>query len=82
MYFVPSTKNDHVQFNANGTMSGSAFPDFKLYTFKDSVTIKMTSADRTRYEDYIYKIKDDTLTLGLAGPTICIEGCAVELVKD
>lgn len=82
MYFVPSTKNDHVQFNTDGSMSGTAFPDFKLYAIKDSITVKMTSADRTKYEDYYYKIKGDTLTLGMAGPMICIEGCAVELVKE
>jgi hypothetical protein len=82
MYFVPATGDDHVQFNSDGTMTGSAFSDFKLYTVKDSVTIKMTSADQAKYENYFYKIKGDTLTLGMAGPIICIEGCAVTLVKE
>jgi hypothetical protein len=82
MYFVPASGNDQALFNADGSMSGSAFPNFKLYTVKDSVTIKMTSADKATYENYIYKIKSDTLTLGLAGPIVCTEGCAVVLVKE
>jgi len=82
MYFVPANGSDHVQFNADGTMDGSAFPQFKNYAFKDTITIRMTSANGATYEDYFYKIKGDTLTLGMAGPIICIEGCAVQLVKE
>jgi len=82
MYFVAASGTDYVSFNTDGTLVGSAFPDYKLYTIKDTVTLKMTSADETTYENYFYKIKHDTLTLGLAGPNICIEGCAVVLVKQ
>jgi len=82
MYFVAASGTDYVSFNTDGTLVGSAFPDYKLYTIKDTVTLKMTSVDETTYENYFYKIKHDTLTLGLAGPNICIEGCAVVLVKQ
>jgi hypothetical protein len=82
MYFVAASATDYVSFNTDGTLVGSAFPDYKLYTVKDTITLKMTSADESTYENYFYKIKHDTLTLGLAGPNICIEGCAVILVKE
>lgn len=82
MYFVPASGNDQVQFYTDGTMSGSAFPDFKRYTVKDTLTISMTSADKTTYENYFYKINGDTLKLGLAGPILCVEGCAVVLLKE
>jgi hypothetical protein len=82
MYFVAASGKDYVAFNTDGTLGGTAFFNYKYFTVKDTVTIHMTSADNAAYEDYYYAIKHDTLTLGLAGPTICIEGCAVVLVKE
>jgi hypothetical protein len=82
MYFVPANGKDYVVFNNDGTLSGTAFPTFSYYTVKDTVSLNMTNADHVTYENYLYKISHDTLTLGLAGPINCIEGCAVVLVKD
>ncbi|MDB5135729.1 MAG: hypothetical protein JWP37_2332 [Mucilaginibacter sp.] len=82
MYFVPDNGNHYAQFNTDGTITGSAFPDEVYYKIKDSITITMTKADKITYEDYYYKIKQDSLTLGPAGPIVCIEGCSIKLIKD
>ncbi|MFI5160388.1 MAG: hypothetical protein ACHQHN_03885 [Sphingobacteriales bacterium] len=82
MYFVAASGNDYATFNTDGTLSGTAFPNYKYFTVQDTVKIRMASADQATYEDYFYAIKHDTLTLGMAGPYICIEGCAVVLVKQ
>jgi hypothetical protein len=82
MYFVAASGTDYVAFNTDGTLGGTAFSNYKYFTVKDTVTIHMASADKATYEDYYYAIKHDTLTLDLAGPNICIEGCAVVLVKE
>jgi hypothetical protein len=81
-YLAVASGKDYAEFNMDGTMDGTAFPDYKLYIVKDSVTINMTSTDKVKYENYVYKIKGDTLTLGPAGPIYCIEGCAVVLLKQ
>jgi len=82
MYFVPDNGNHYVEFNANGAMSGPAFPDFTHYAIKDSVTLNMTKTDKTTYENYYFTIKIDTLTLSPTGPLVCVEGCDVKLVKE
>jgi hypothetical protein len=82
MYFVPANGKDYVVFNNDGTLSGTAFPNYAYYTVKDTASLNMTNADNVTYENYYYKISHDTLTLGPAGPLVCIEGCAVILVKD
>jgi hypothetical protein len=82
MYFVAANGKNYAEFYTDGRIGGTAFPDYRLYTIKDSVTVNMTSADKAKYENYIYKIKGDTLTLGLAGPAYCIEGCAIVLLKQ
>ncbi len=81
-YFVPDNNKDYATFNADGTIGGTAFSTFKYFTVKDTITIHMTSADKAIYEDYYYAIKHDTLTMGPAGPNICIEGCSVILLKE
>jgi hypothetical protein len=81
-YFVPDNNKDYVTFNTDGTLGGTAFSGFKFYTVKDTVTINMTQADMITYENYYYKIKGDSLSLSPAGPSICIEGCEVKLVKE
>lgn len=81
-YFVPDNNKDYATFNADGTIGGTAFSGYKYFTVKDTVTIHMTSANKATYEDYYYAIKHDTLTMGPAGPNICIEGCSVILVKE
>jgi hypothetical protein len=81
-YFVADNNKDYATFNADGTIGGTAFSGYKYFTVKDTVTIHMTSADQATYEDYYYTIKHDTLTMGPAGPSVCIEGCSVILVKE
>lgn len=71
---------DYAQFKDNLTIGGTAFPDYLTYVFKDSVTVTMTKADRSSYENYRYTIKGDTLVMSPAGPLYCIEGCAVKFV--
>ena len=82
MYFVPSYSNDYVDFNTDGSMSGSAFPEFKSYAVKDTVKISLIQTDMVTHADYYYKIKGDSLNLSPAGPPFCIEGCALVLVKQ
>lgn len=83
MYYVPASGNDKVEFKSDGTMSGSAFPDFVSYTIKtDSVTITMTKTEVADYQNYLCHIVNDTLKMSPGGPAICIEGCVVELVKE
>jgi hypothetical protein len=82
MYWVKATNTTYAQFNTNGTLSGTAFADFNQYVIKDSVTIMLTKADKTQYENYRYKIKGDSLTMSPNGPVYCIEGCAMQFIKD
>jgi hypothetical protein len=82
MYFVPAENVDYVVFNSNGSVDGSAFPGLVFYTLKDNVTIHLTKTDKTTYVDYRSGIKNDTLTMSLAGPVYCIEGCAIKLIKE
>jgi hypothetical protein len=82
MYFVQASGKDHVDFNTDESMDGSAFPDFTFYTLTDSVTIKMTKGDKAVYQDYRYTINGDSLSMSPAGPTFCIEGCVIKLVKE
>ncbi|HTE01492.1 MAG TPA: hypothetical protein VK668_19530 [Mucilaginibacter sp.] len=82
LYFVPADGKDHASFNTDGALDGSAFPGYKFYTLKDSVTIKITKADKAIYQDYFYNIHGDTLSMSPAGPVFCIEGCVIKLVKE
>jgi len=82
MYFIPASGKDHVDFNTDKSMDGSAFPDFKFYTLKDSVTIKIAKEDTAIYQNYRYTINGDSLSMSPAGPTFCIEGCVIKLVKE
>ncbi|MBK0380578.1 hypothetical protein [Mucilaginibacter segetis] len=82
MYWVPATNNNEfLQLMENGAMTWTSTPDYTMYMLKDSTTLTMTNAANTKYENYIYKIKGDTLSLGAAGPVICIEGCSIQFVK-
>ena len=81
-YWVPAANNnDYIQFKANGTVAGTILTDYSVYVIKDSVTLTVTSADKSKYEDYRYRLTSDSLTMSPIGPTICIEGCAIQLVK-
>ncbi|WPU93264.1 hypothetical protein SNE25_28490 [Mucilaginibacter sabulilitoris] len=82
MYWVKATNVSYALFNTDGTLDGTAFNDFKFYTLKDSVTLTLNKADKTEYEDYRYNIKGDSLTMSPLGPVICIEGCAMQFIKE
>ncbi|RWY47965.1 hypothetical protein [Mucilaginibacter gilvus] len=85
-YFVPATNsNGYLQLNADASMYWK-LPDnstgsYVKYTVLDSVKLKLSSADGKEYEDYYYKIKGDSLSLGMAGPIVCYEGCSEHFVK-
>jgi hypothetical protein len=80
-YWVKATTTTYALFNADGTLGGTAFNNFKLYTITDSVTLTLTTEDKTKYENYRYTIKGDSLTMSPTGPIVCIEGCAVQFIK-
>lgn len=81
-YFTPAKNNkNYLQLNADGTMVWTQADFYKKYSLKDSVTITMTYADGSNYEDYYYRIKGDSLSLGPKGPIVCIEGCSDYFVK-
>ena len=81
-YWVKATDNKGVTFEDNGNLGGTFFTDYNKYVVKDSVTIKMyASADTTKYENYYYTLKHDTLTVSPREPFMCIEGCSYLFVK-
>lgn len=82
-YFVPATKStDYLQLNTDGTMDWTTSTEYKKYTLKDSVTLVMTHADGSNYQNYYYHIKGDSLSIGPNGPVYCFEGCSFKFVKS
>lgn len=81
MYFVPTNDNNNVEFTTNNTMAGSAFPGYIYYTIQDSTTLRLTKQDNQTYEDYFFKLNEDTLTMS-DKTHICIEGCAIKFVRE
>ena len=82
-YYVPvNDYSSYVIFNTDGSVGGTAFGTFTQYSLKDSVTIYMVTADKSKYENYRYRIRHDTLTMSPAGPTFCIEGCSTLFIKQ
>lgn len=77
---VPKKDVKHVEFKADGALSGDAFPDYISYTIKDSVTISMTHKNQS-IQNYTYRFEDDKLSMSPAGPMICIEGCGSRFEK-
>ena len=80
-FWQPAADNVYVQFNINGIITGNAFPGFITYMVKDTATLTMYNADKTSYEDYRYKVTADSLTMSPAGPTTCVEGCAMQFAR-
>lgn len=78
---VAKSTNNFVQFNADGSIKGNVFPQYSMYAYKDSVTLIFTGAN-VNAENYFYKISHDTLTMGPAGPIICIEGCGTRFIRE
>jgi hypothetical protein len=70
-----------VQFYANGTLSGTAFPIYTSYNIRDSVTLTFTQPDKT-IQNFWYNIRHDTLFMTWAGPIMCIEACGMRFKKE
>jgi hypothetical protein len=78
---VPAKTNyDYVQYDSDGKLEGTVFPDYVKYAIKDSVTLIFTKNDNTQ-QNYRYSIKNGQLTMSPAGPILCIEGCALGFSK-
>ena len=81
--FNPAPKGDknYVQFDGNGKMISTTFPQFVSYNVKDSLIVTFTKANN-EIQNYIYVIKDNILHLSPAGPgPVCIEGCSTSFIK-
>jgi hypothetical protein len=76
-----SNSKDYMELKSDGTMSWTGNNDFKKYTLIDSVTINMHNPDSSKYENFNYRIKGDSLALSPRGPVLCIEGCSTHFVK-
>jgi hypothetical protein len=76
-----SNSKDYLELKSDGTMSWTGNNDFKKYTLIDSVTINMHNSDSSKYENFYYRIKGDSLALSPRGPIVCIEGCSEHFVK-
>lgn len=82
MYYVPAAnKNSYIQFNADYTLVGNVFADYNYFKIKDSVTVTLTKADKTSFENYRYSFRNDTLVMSPSGPLFCIEGCSDLFVR-
>ncbi len=84
MSYYPLPANapqNFLQFNASSTIGGDLFPEYVQYRVKDSVNIAFVKKDQTTIQYYYYHVRHDTLTMAPNGPSFCIEGCAVVLVK-
>jgi hypothetical protein len=73
-----STKNTKiVEFRADGTLSGNAFPDYTDYTVEDSATINLIRKD-LHVGAYRYSFENGKLNMGNKG---CIEACGLKFEK-
>lgn len=71
--------SQYVQFNNDGTLKGSAYPDYTGYNIIDSVKkISLIKVDHST-RNYYYMISHDTLTMNFEG---CWEGCPMKFVKQ
>jgi hypothetical protein len=81
-YWVPATSsNNYLELRANGTMEWTVGDEYKKYVLTDSVTLTMTHADGSNYQNYYYKIKGDSLGISPIEPIRCYEGCSEHFVK-
>jgi hypothetical protein len=81
--FTPAPKGDknYIEFESNGKMTSTFFPQFIEYAIKDSLTVTFSKANN-EIQNFIFVIKDDKLHLSPAGPgPICIEGCSDSYIK-
>jgi hypothetical protein len=77
---VKAKKKEYIQFNTNGSVIG--YGELVNYRIKDSITINLSNADSSTYQNYFYRIKQDTLIMSPREPLICIEGCSTYYVKS
>ncbi len=70
----------YVQFDTNGKLEGTAFPNDVSYVVKDPVTLTFTSKDKV-IQNYRYNINNGTLTMSPAGPIVCYEPCGTRYTK-
>ncbi|MES2109712.1 MAG: hypothetical protein V4577_13225 [Bacteroidota bacterium] len=77
---VPTSAVVYIQFESNGKLEGTAFPEYVSYAIKDSVTLTFTSKDNT-LQNYRYAIKNDTISMSPDGPIRCFEACGARYVK-
>ncbi|MEO7214877.1 hypothetical protein [Mucilaginibacter sp.] len=81
-YWAPATNNNnYLQLSVNGTMEWTPGNEYKKYSLKDSVTLTMTHADGSNYQNYYYRIKGDSLGISPIEPIRCYEGCSEHFVK-
>lgn len=80
--WLPIAENEQVilQFNTDGRLEGTAFPNYVSYTLKDPVTVTFAS-EKKELQNYSFSISDGKLTISPAGPVVCYEGCATRFVK-
>jgi hypothetical protein len=77
---VPTSPVVYVQFDSDGKLEGTAFPEYISYVIKDSVTLTFTSKDDV-LQNYRYSIKAGTITISPDGPIRCFEACGTKYVK-
>jgi hypothetical protein len=66
-----------VEFRADGSLSGNAFPDYVDYILEDSVTINLIRKD-LHLGVYRYSFENGKLNMGYKG---CIEACGLRFEK-
>jgi hypothetical protein len=71
----------YLVFNKDSTLSGNTFPNYPVYSQKDSSTLVFKEADGVKYQNYSYELKDGKLSVSPAGPIWCIEACGARYIK-
>jgi hypothetical protein len=69
-----------VEFKADSSLAGNAYPEYVTYKVKDASTIVLFKKDNTA-QNYTYALKDGTLSMSPSGPIFCIEGCGQRFYK-
>ncbi|MBV9988486.1 MAG: hypothetical protein JO301_12465 [Chitinophagaceae bacterium] len=80
VWAAASPSGQTMNFSANGTVSGTAFPAATSFQQVDAVTLKITDpADPAGYRLFYFKIdtaaRTLVLSIRLASGAICTEGC-------
>lgn len=71
----------YIEFKENGSLSGNTFPNYPVYSLKDSSIIMFKEADGIKYQNYRYELKDGKLSMSPAGPVWCFEACGARYIK-